>query len=258
MKYFDTHAHYNDEVYIDCFDEVIEKCKMAGVEYIINVGYNVESSKKAIDLSSKYSYMYNAIGVHPHDVKNNNAVDIYDIYNNNDNSKTVAIGEIGLDYAFVSDNKKEQAALFIEQIDLANTLKFPIIIHTRDASKDTYEILKASRPEYGALLHCFHPTDDLVRLVLDNGYTVAFGGNITYKRNESFGKYLKEIPIEQIVIETDCPYLSPVPYRGQVNTSANLPIICEKLAEYKNMQLDMVAKFVYDNSCKFFKINDKF
>lgn len=254
MKFFDTHAHYNDEVYNDNLEETLNKCISTGVDKIINVGYNTESSKKAIELSKTYDYMYSVIGIHPHDVFKDNVANIYDLYEKNKDKKIVAIGEIGLDYAFVSDNKEQQKELFIEQIKLANSLKLPIVVHTRDASLDTYNILKENKAEYGTLLHCFHPTDDLVRLVLENGYMVAFGGNITYKRNSSFAKYVEMIPLNQIVIETDCPYLSPEPYRGKVNTSANLPIICQKLAEFKNLEYEEVAKQVYENSCKFFNI----
>lgn len=255
MKYFDTHAHYNDEKFDNILDETLTKCKEAGVEYIVNVGYNKSSSQKAIELSNKYNYMYSAIGIHPHDVKNNNVNDVYEVYEKYNNGKIVAIGEIGLDYAFVKDNKKEQEELFISQIELANSLKLPIIVHTRDASFDTYNVLKENKANYGVLLHCFNPTEDLVRLVLERGYTVAFGGNITYKRNKSFSKFLEMIPLSQMVIETDCPYLPPEPYRGSINTSANLPIICSKLAEYKNEKEEVVAKAVYDNAMKFFKLD---
>lgn len=254
MRYIDTHAHYNDEAYKDNLDSVLNGCRDAGVDYIVNIGYDKESSEKSLELSEKYDYIYCAIGVHPHDVEKDKAIDIYDIYQANSDKKIVAIGEIGLDYAFVQDNKLAQSDLFIDQIELANSLKLPIVIHSRDASLDTYNIIRENRPEYGALFHCFQPSDDLVRLVLNNNYSVAFGGNITYKRNESFSKYIKQIPIEKIVIETDAPYLSPVPYRGTINTSANLPIICKKLSEYKEMDINYVSEKVYKNSLKFFNI----
>lgn len=254
MKFIDTHAHYNDEVYQNRQDEVLKECQNAGVEYIINVGYNKESSESAIQLSEKYDYIYAAIGVHPHDVGKDSYLDIYDIYQANKGKKIVAIGEIGLDYAFVKDNRLAQIDLFQYQIEMANALKLPILIHSRDAALDTYQVIKENPPQYGTLFHCFQPSDDLVRLILERGYTVAFGGNITYKRNESFAKYVKQIPLEQMVIETDSPYLSPVPYRGTINTSANLPIICKKLAEYKEMDVEYVAEKVYQNAIKFFHI----
>ncbi len=258
MRYIDTHAHYNDEAYENILDETLNNCISKNVDYIVNVGYDVPSSKKAIELSDKYDYIYSAIGIHPHDVDNYKPEQILELYEKMNNDKIVAIGEIGLDYAFVKDNKQKQKKLFIDQIKLANYLKLPILIHSRDASFDTYDVLKnEEQAKYGTLFHCFQPSDDLVRLVIENGYYVAFGGNITFKRNESFKEYIKKIPIEQIVIETDCPYLAPVPYRGTVNTSANLPIICDKLAEYKEMNVEDVAKAVYENSLKFFNIKQK-
>lgn len=255
MIYFDTHAHYNDEIYKDKLDEVLEKCRNANVEYIVNVGYNKQSSIKGLEIANKKEKMYVAIGVHPHDVKNDNVNDILEVYNNCENKeRIVAIGEIGLDYAFVKDNKKEQAKLFIDQINLANSLKLPICIHTRDASYDTYNILKEHKPKYGALLHCFKPTDDLMRLVLEENYYVAFGGNITYKRGKSFKNYIMQIPKDQIVIETDCPYLTPEPYKGEVNDSSYLSIILKKLAEYLECDGDDLGYIVLENSKRFYNI----
>lgn len=258
MKYIETHAHYNDEVYKDNLDEVLQSCKESEVKYILNVGYNVESSKVSIELSKRYNEIYSIIGIHPHDVleKPNEILKLYNSCSENQKNKIVAIGEIGLDYAFVKDNKEEQKKIFIEQINIANELKLPVVIHSRDASLDTYTIIKENKPKYGALFHCFQPSDDLVNLVLKEGYSVAFGGNITYKRNKSFGEYIKKIPVENILIETDSPYLSPEPYRGKINTSANLPIILKKLAEFKGVEEEKLAEIVYNNSIKFFKLNN--
>ncbi len=256
MKYFETHAHYNDEKFKDNLDETINECRNVGVDKIINIGFNIESSLKAIELTKQYDGMYAAIGIHPSDVGKCSVQQLEEIYNSFNNGKIVAIGEIGLDYYWVNDNKKEQIELFKEQIELANKLKLPIIVHTRDASLDTYKVLKETPAKYGTLLHCFSPTDDLVRLVLENGYKVAFGGNITYNRAKSFQKYMDMIPVENIVIETDSPYLPPVPLRGTINTSKNLPIILEKLAEYKKMDKEELGKIVYRNSLEFFNINE--
>ena len=182
MIYYDTHAHYNDEKFDDVVDETIKECLDIGVHYINNIGYNIESSKKAIELSKKYNECYAVIGIHPSDVGKCEVEDIEKLYKNLNNGKIVAIGEIGLDYYWVKDNKEEQKKLFISQIDLANKLKLPIVVHSRDASLDTYLTLKEHPAKYGTLLHCFSPTEDLVRLVVENNYMVAFGGNITYNR----------------------------------------------------------------------------
>lgn len=257
MEYFDTHAHYNDEKFDGIVDDVLNRCKNIGVKYVINIGYNIESSIKAIELSNKYKNMYVAIGIHPSDVGKCSVEELEKIYNEYNNGKIVAIGEIGLDYSYTKENKKEQIDLFKTQIELANRLKLPICVHSRDASLDTYLTLKECPAKYGTLMHCFSPTEDLVRLVLENGYMVAFGGNITYKRAKSFSRYMDMIPVEQIVIETDSPYLPPVPLRGTVNTSENLPIILEKLSEYKNISKEELSKIVYRNSLEFFNIKEE-
>lgn len=256
MIYFDTHAHYNDDKFKDNVDETIKECIDAGVKKINIIGYNVESSKKAIELATKYDELYSVIGIHPSDVGKCSVKEIEELYIKNNNGKIVAIGEIGLDYYWVKDNKEEQKKLFIEQIELANKLKLPIVVHSRDASLDTYLTLKEHPAKYGTLLHCFSPTEDLVRLVLENKYMVAFGGNITYDRAKSFPRYMDMIPVNQIVIETDAPYLPPVPLRGTINTSKNLPIIIEKLAEYKHIEVEELSKIVYRNSLEFFNIKE--
>lgn len=257
MKYFDTHAHYNDKAFDDNREEVLNRCLEENVKYIVNVGASVSESKESINLANKHDFIYSSIGIHPYYAKEESAQVLYDMHNKEDNKKIVAVGEIGLDYHITKEDSKEQINCFIEQIELANTLKLPILVHTRDASLDTYQILKDEiKAEYGTLLHCFNPTDDLVRLVLDRGYTVAFGGNITYKRAASFGEYLKKIPLSQIVVETDAPYLAPIPVRGTINDSTNLKYVCKKLAEYKEISEQEVVENVYNNAMKFYKISD--
>ena len=256
MIYYDTHAHYNDEKYNGVVDETLKECFSVGVKKINVIGYNVDSSLKAIELSNMYNEIYSVIGIHPSDVGKCSVEEIERIYNANNNGKIVAIGEIGLDYYWVKDNKEEQKKLFIEQIELANKLKLPIVVHSRDASLDTYLTLKEHPAKYGTLLHCFSPTEDLVRLVLENGYMVAFGGNITYNRAKSFQKYMDMIPTEQIVIETDAPYLPPEPLRGTINSSKNLPIVLNKLAEYKKTDVEKLSEIVYRNSLEFFNIKE--
>ena len=257
MKYFDTHAHYNDKAFDNNREEVLNKCIEENVKYIVNVGASVSESKDSIELANTYDFIYSSIGIHPYYAKEERAQELYDIYNKEDNKKVVAVGEIGLDYHITKEDRKEQIKCFIEQIELANTLKLPILVHTRDASLDAYRILKDEiKAEYGTLLHCFNPTDDLVRLVLERGYTVAFGGNITYKRTASFGEYLKKIPLSQIVVETDAPYLAPIPVRGTINDSTNLKYICKKLSEYKEINEQEVVENVYNNALKFYKISD--
>ncbi|MDD2376079.1 MAG: TatD family hydrolase [Clostridia bacterium] len=254
MRYIDTHAHYNDKVYKDNLDEILAIIKDANVDKIINVGYSIEGSRECIELAKKYDYIFSTIGIHPESIEED--VDkLEELYNINKGEKIVAVGEIGLDYAYVKDNKEKQINLFKKQIKLAEKLKLPIIIHSRDAALDTYNIIKENVNIGTKLLfHCFAPTDDLVRLVLERKYFVAFGGNITYPRNISFKKYIEMIPIEQMVMETDSPYLSPIPFRGKINNSSNLNIICKKLAEYKNINEEELSKILYNNSIKLFDL----
>lgn len=255
MKYFDTHAHYNDKVFDTNREDILNKCLEENIKYIVNVGASIQESLECINLANKHDFIYSAIGIHPYNAKEDKVKKLYDMYNTSDNSKIVAIGEIGLDYHYTKDDKEEQIKCFIEQIELANTLKLPVIIHTRDAALDTYKIIKNEiRAEYGTLFHCFNPTDDLVSLILDRGYTVAFGGNITYKRAASFKEYLNKIPLSQIVVETDAPYLPPEPFRGTINDSTNLKYICKKLAWYKNLQEDEIVDNVYNNAIKFYSL----
>lgn len=254
MRYIDTHAHYNDEVYKDNLDEILSIIKEANVDKIINVGYSIEGSKECIELAKKYDNVYSTIGIHPENVDDD--VDkLEELYNLNKDGKIVAVGEIGLDYAYVKDNREKQIEIFIKQIKLAEKLNLPIVIHSRDASLDTYNTIKENvNKDTKVLFHCFAPTDDLVRLVLERKYFVAFGGNITYPRNISFKKYIEMIPVEQIVLETDAPYLSPIPFRGKINNSSNLHLVCKKLAEYKNMDEEKLSEILYNNSIKFFNL----
>lgn len=257
LKYFDTHAHFNDRAFENDIEIELKECRDKNVEYIVNVGYNKESSLDSIKLSEKYDYIYAAIGIHPSEIYSTKVDDIYNIYEKNSDKKIVAIGEIGLDYTCRDDDKQNQKKFFIEQIELANTLKLPIFVHTRNASKDTYDILKNDKcPEYGMILHCFNPTDDFIRLILEKNYMVGFGGNITYPRKKSFKDYVKKIPLSNIVLETDAPYLTPEPFKGTRNSSKYLNLICKKLAEYLDMNEEELSQIVYDNSKRFFKIHE--
>jgi len=254
MRYIDTHAHYNDEVYKDNLDEILDIIKEANVDKIVNVGYSVEGSRESIELAKKYDNIFSTIGIHPESI-NDDVDKLEELYNINKGEKIVAVGEIGLDYAYIQDNKEQQIELFIKQIKLAEKLKLPIVIHSRDAALDTYNIIKENVSIGTKLLfHCFAPTDDLVRLVLERKYFVAFGGNITYPRNISFKKYIEMIPVEQMVLETDSPYLTPIPFRGKINNSSNLNLVCKKLAEYKNIEEDELSEILYNNSTQFFSL----
>ncbi len=259
LKIFDTHAHYNDKVYENDLDEVLNNCFENGVDKIVNVGYDIESSRISIGLAKRYKQVYASIGIHPYDAKQNLEKDIVKIDNilskGIEKNKIVAIGEIGLDYHYDNIDKTCQKNYFLKQLELAKKYNLPAIIHSRDANQEMYNIIKEEKDMNGKLLfHCFDPDEQIARLVIDRGYMIALGGNITYKRKQSSIDIIKRIPIKQIVVETDCPYLSPEPSRGKRNDSRNISYILERLAEIKEMNLIEMSDIIYDNSLRFFNI----
>lgn len=262
MKIFDTHAHYDDERYLEDLDSVIEDNYENGVEKIVNASYDLESSKKSKVLADKYDNMYFAIGIHPEGVRESIDEDICDLKNileeNIDNEKLVAIGEIGLDYHYTKENKELQKEYFIKQLDLAIEYELPVIIHSRDASEDMYYILKDKKYKNMKLVfHCFQPTDEIAKLIIDRKYMVGLGGNITFKRSQHSLDIIKSIPIDQIMVETDAPYMSPVPVRGTRNESKNIQFVIEKLTEIKELSIEELQEKLYLNSIKFFDIKEK-
>lgn len=261
MKIFDTHSHYDDERYNEDLDEVIKDNYENGVKKIVNASYDLESSKKSKQLADRYENMYFAVGIHPEGVRETINEDILElekiIKDNIDNKKLVAIGEIGLDYYYTKENKELQKEYFMRQIDLAIKYNLPVIIHSRDASEDMYHILKDKKYENIKLVfHCFQPSDEIAKLVIERKYMVGLGGNITFKRSQHSLDIIKSIPIEQVIVETDAPYMSPVPVRGTRNESKNIKYVIKKLAEIKEIEVEKLEDILYTNSIKFFDIKE--
>lgn len=258
-RIFDTHAHYNENIYEQDLDEVLNRCFASGVEKIVNVGYDIENSKKSIEIAKKYGQIYASIGIHPEYAKENIEQDMVEIEKllslNLDKNKVVAVGEIGLDYHYDDIDKQFQKAYFVRQLELAKKYNLPVIIHSRDASSDMHDIIKEEKNMNGRILfHCFEPNEQIAKLVIERGYLIAVGGNITYKRKQSAIDIIKSIPIDQVVLETDCPYLTPEPNRGKRNDSSNIQYIIKRLAEIKEMDPKELANIVYKNSIRFFGI----
>lgn len=254
MKIIDVHAHYEDERYDSDRKDIINKQHNLGVNYIINSGAGIESSKNAIKLANEYENVYCTIGIHPEFVENGeNIEDLKKLYVEKANKKIVAIGEIGLDYHYTKELKEEQKKLFKQQLEFAYELGLPVQIHSRDASIDTVEVLEATdkKPEK-IMFHCFDLNEQTAKYIIQKGYKISVGGNITYKRTDTAIKVLKEMPLENIMTETDSPYLAPVPHRGERNESINIKYVIEKLAEIKEMDKEEVAKFVYNNAIEFY------
>ena len=252
MELFDSHAHYNDEQYDEDRDELIKEIFEAGITKIINVGYNVKSSKTSIELAEKYKFIYATVGIHPDDIENIDT-DLLEIEILSKHSKVIAIGEIGLDYHWNKENKQKQIEAFAKQIELANKLDLPIVIHSRDAYVDTINVLKSMvDSNKKGVFHCCPLNAELVKDALELGYNISFAGSITFKNAKNADEIIKLVPMDRLQIETDSPYLSPDPFRGKRNDSTRIKYIAQKIADANGISLEEVAKRTYENTLRMF------
>lgn len=257
MKFFDSHAHYNDEKFNEDRNTIIQSIYNSGVNKFIVAGYSVASSKKALDIAKQYPYIYATAGISPNDIPTENLLkkEIKIIEQIAKEEKVIAIGEIGLDYYWGKENKRYQKEVFIKQIELANKIELPIVVHTREAVMDTLDILKnVIRPTKLGVFHCCPLNRELIKEALKLGFYISLSGTITFKNSKHAGEIIELIPMEKMFIETDSPYLSPEPYRGKRNDSRNLKYIAQKVAEVKNISIEEVAEITYNNACKLFEI----
>lgn len=260
MNLFDSHAHYNDEKFDLDREIVIKETLENGVSNFIVAGYDIESSKKAIEIVKKCEAAYAIIGISPDGVKNiknfnDIEKDIYEIRKIiENNKKIVAVGEIGLDYYWNKENKELQKEMFIKQIELANSLDLPIVIHTREAINDTLQILKENPVKNRGIFHCCPLNRELVKEALKLGYYISLSGVITFKNAKNADEIIKMIPEDKILIETDSPYLSPEPFRGKRNNCTNVRYVAEKIATVKSKTLEDIAQITNINAKKIFKL----
>ena len=257
IEYFDSHAHYDDSKFDEDRKEIIQKMYDEGVTKIISAGYNLESSKYASKLTSEYDFIYTTCGISPNDIPEGEKEfykELIEIKELTKNEKCVAIGEIGLDYYWNKENKEYQKRAFIEQINLANEVDLPIVIHSRDAISDTLEILKNNKVNRKGVFHCCMLNRELVKEALKLGFYISFAGPVTFKNSKNAQEIIKMVPNERFFIETDSPYLSPEPDRGKRNDSRNLKYIVEKIAKEKNIDIEKVAEISYKNAVEFFRI----
>jgi len=271
MRLFDTHAHYNDEKFDEDREEILKKVFESGVTNLNCVGYNIPSSKKAIEVAEKFEQINAIIGISPNDLPSfeNENIDIKDFFfedvlkeqlneikNLANKHKIVAIGEIGLDYYWNKENKKEQKMAFRKQIEIANELNLPIVIHTRDAIFDTIEILKNKiMPVKKGIFHCCPLNQQLIKEGLELGFYISFAGPVTFKNSKNAEEVISMVPLDKILIETDCPYLSPEPKRGTRNDSSNIIYIAEKIAKVKGVSTEEIASITDSNAKKIFNID---
>ncbi|WP_373600378.1 TatD family hydrolase [Paraclostridium bifermentans] len=253
---FDSHAHLNDERFDEDREELINSLQEKGVDLVLNPGACIETSKSSVELANKYDFIYAAVGVHPHDVGNITEDDIETLRKLAlENDKVKAIGEIGLDYYYDTYPREDQKKWFKRQIELANELKLPIIIHDRDAHGDTFEIIKNTKsPEIGCVLHCYSGNVELAREYVKMGCYISIPGTVTFKNNKKTVEVAKEIPLEYLLIETDSPYMAPVPNRGKRNDPSMVQFVADKIAQEKGISYEQVCEATKENAKRFFNI----
>lgn len=251
--FFESHAHYDDARYDEDRDEVLKGLKDEGVTKVINVGSSIKGSKRSIELAKKYDYMYAAVGVHPHDVKSLKEDDLERITLLATYKDVVAIGEIGLDYYYDHSPCEIQKLWFREQIEIAKGIGLPVIIHSRDAAQDTYDIIKEKQAyENGGVIHCYSGSVEMALAYIKLGMYIGVGGVVTFSNAKTLKEVVKAIPLTSILLETDCPYLAPMPHRGQRNDSRYLKYIAKEIADIKGVSVEEVARVTYENSVKLF------
>ena len=250
MEFFYSHSHYNDEKFDEDREQILEEIYKAGVTKVIVAGYDINSSKKAVDLSKKYKYIYAICGISPNDIaetENEIKQQIEQIEKIAQSTKIVGIGEIGLDYYWNKENKELQKKAFINQIKLADKMDLPIIIHSREAVMDTIQILKENTPKRKGVFHCCPLNIELVKEGLKLGFYISLAGPITFKNSKNADEIIQMIPLEKMLIETDSPYLAPEPNRGTRNDSRNLKYLVEKIAQVKQREPEEIARITYNN-----------
>ncbi len=249
--YIDTHCHLDD---YEKVDEIVNNMQ-GGI--MIASGADLETSKFALLMAEKYSNVFASVGIHPSEVKNMNKNDIDNIEQMLNNDKVVAVGEIGLDYYWDQDNKEEQKDIFIKQIKLAQKYNLPIVIHSREAINDTYEILKEQLNDTKAVLHCYSGSYEMSLKFIEIGVKFGIGGVATFKNSRVLREVIEKNDVSNFVIETDSPYLTPEPFRGQKNEPCNVKYVVKKIAEIKNIDEAEVLKITNKNTNTIFDLNTK-
>jgi TatD DNase family protein len=254
---FETHGHYDDEQFDEDRERLIAEFLEKDIDKVMNVGADMQSSRNSVELAGKYPHFYAAVGVHPSEVGDLTEDDMQALKQMTlENSKVKAIGEIGLDYHFDDDPPRDvQKKWFIRQLELAQELGMPIIIHSRDAASDTMEILKdMDGGRNGGVIHCYSYSREQAREYIKMGFHIGVGGVVTFKNSRRLQEVVEDIPLEKIVLETDSPYMAPVPFRGTRNSALNIPYIAEKIAEIKGVPVQKVYDQTYANALKMYKM----
>lgn len=255
---FDTHAHYDDKAFDSDREELLKSLPEQGIERVVNIGSSLVSCRQTIELMEHYPYIYGALGVHPSETGELDEESIAWLREQCGRKKCVAVGEIGLDYYWEEPHPDIQKKWFCRQLQLAKEVNLPVIIHSREAAEDTLDILKAERAQdIGGVMHCYSYTKETARTVLDMGFYFGIGGVLTFKNGRKLKEAVDYLPMEAVVLETDCPYLAPEPYRGKRNSSLYLPYVVKAIAETKGICEKEVERITWENACRMYRMIEK-
>lgn len=251
---FDTHVHYDDERFSDDLLTVLAELPSAGICRVVNCSTDLNSCEKCAEMSEKFDYIYFAAGIHPHEAEDAQTDFIEKLKCFCRHNKCVAIGEIGLDYHYDLSPRDIQKDVFEKQLILANELKLPVIIHDREAHEDTLSLLKKYKPS--GIVHCFSGSVEMAKEIVKLGMYIGLGGAVTFKNAKKPVEVAQFLPLDKLVLETDCPYMSPVPYRGKRNDSSLIKYTAEFISELRNIPVQELLNITTDNANKVFGINE--
>lgn len=252
---FDTHAHYDDEAFDEDREQLLMGLPRQGVALAVNVGASLHSCRQTCEFMERYPHIYGAIGIHPNETKELTEDNMVQLGEWCRHPKCVAVGEIGLDYYWDEPERALQKKWFRRQLQLAREEGLPVIIHSRDAAKDTADVMQEEHAgDIGGVVHCFSYTKETARIFLDMGFYIGIGGVITFKNAKKLKEAVQAVPLERIVIETDCPYLAPEPYRGRRNSSLNLPYVVSALAQLKGVSEEEIRRVTWENAHKLYRL----
>ena len=252
---FDSHAHYDDKAFEQDRDELLSSLSAHNVGYVVNVGASLRGARESMSLASRFSNVYAAAGIHPDEVGCMNDAVMEELRSMCRLEKTVAVGEIGLDYHWNVEEKEVQKKWFLEQLRLSKEVDLPINVHSRDAAQDTFDLIKAEHAgSTGGIIHCFSGSPEMAREYLRMGYLIGIGGVVTFKNGKTLKQVVKETPIEYLVTETDCPYLAPEPFRGKRNDSSYLKYVVKTIAELKELPVETAEEILFENAKKLYRL----
>ncbi|MCD7819670.1 MAG: TatD family hydrolase [Lachnospiraceae bacterium] len=254
---FDTHAHYDDEAFDEDREELLSRMEPAGIAGIVNMGASLRGVEESQRLAKKYPFIYAAAGVHPDNVGSLNEEKLQWMYDLCRKPKTAAVGEIGLDYYWDTESHDLQKKWFVRQLQMAKDVDLPVNIHSRDAAQDTFDIIKAEHAgTTGGIIHCFSSSAQMALEYVKLGYYIGIGGVVTFKNARVLKEVAAVVPLENIVLETDCPYLAPPPHRGKRNSSLYLPLVIEAIAQIKGLTPQEVEETTYRNARLVYRLTD--